>query len=476
MRPLLFLTFLLLWGCSAPDIQAQQINISKLANDYEQYKEPTIKDRRFKHEDIVPLINRLKPPFRVQQEGQSIEGRSINRVTLGNGPVKVLLWSQMHGDETTATMALMDLFNFFSKSDGYNDFRQMLLDQITLVFIPMLNPDGAEQFERRNALGIDLNRDALRLQTPEAQILKRVRDELNADWGFNLHDQSRYYSAGQNPHTAAFSFLAPAYNYQKDVNSVRGNAMRLIAPMNRVLQQFIPGKVGKYNDDFEPRAFGDNIQRWGTSTILIEVGGLKDDPEKQYLRKLHFILLLKAFEAIADKSYLQEIHADYYGLPFNDSNNFHDLILREVEVQKNGKWYTVDIAFRRLEIGLRGDRSFYYIGEIADVGDLSVYYGYEELEAKGYQVVPGKLYQDVLSDASSLKRLNHQQLLKQGITTVRMEKVPYGNAYLHYPLHLVPATHRQSTELEPGDRTSLIIKKDGKIVYAVVNGSLHKIN
>ncbi|MCB0617058.1 MAG: hypothetical protein KDC75_27265, partial [Phaeodactylibacter sp.] len=183
-----------------------------------------------------------------------------------------------------ATMALLDIFNFFSASDGFDDLRRRLLNELTLYFIPMLNPDGAEKFKRRNAIDIDLNRDALRLQCPEARLLKKVRDETQAQWGFNLHDQSRYYGAGYDNATASISFLAPAYNLNKDINEVRGNAMQLIALLNQSLQEFIPDKVARYDDEFEPRAFGDNIQKWGTSTILIESGGLADDPEKQELR------------------------------------------------------------------------------------------------------------------------------------------------------------------------------------------------
>ena len=63
---------------------------------------------------------------------------------------------------------------------------------MTVHFIPMLNPDGAELFNRHNAIGIDINRDALRLQSPESQLLKKVRDSLDADFGFNLHDQSNF--------------------------------------------------------------------------------------------------------------------------------------------------------------------------------------------------------------------------------------------------------------------------------------------
>src|SRR5690606_11294264 len=108
---------------------------------------------------------------------------------------------------------------------------------------------------------------------------------LNPKFGFNLHDQSAYYTAGAANKPAVISFLAPAYNEEKDINDVRANAMRLIQIMNRFVQSKLPGNVGRYNDTYEPRAFGDNMQKWGTSTILIESGYLPGDPEKQYNRQ-----------------------------------------------------------------------------------------------------------------------------------------------------------------------------------------------
>ena len=49
---------------------------------------------------------------------------------------------------------------------------QRLEDRLTLHLVPMLNPDGAQRYARRNAQGIDINRDALHLQTPEGRALK----------------------------------------------------------------------------------------------------------------------------------------------------------------------------------------------------------------------------------------------------------------------------------------------------------------
>ncbi len=80
----------------------------------------------------------------------------------------------------------------------------------------MLNPDGADRFRRRNDLDIDINRDALRLQFPESKILRKIQLETKPKFAFNLHDQSTRYTAGNGYKVATISFLAPAYNYEKE--------------------------------------------------------------------------------------------------------------------------------------------------------------------------------------------------------------------------------------------------------------------
>jgi hypothetical protein len=443
---------------------------------YDQYRQTAIEDRRFKHADIAPLIRRLPAPFQVSEAGRSVEGREIYLVRLGDGPVKVLLWSQMHGDEPTATMALMDIFNFFKSSgDAFDDYRRRVLRHLTLYFIPMLNPDGAERFQRRNALGIDLNRDALRLTSPEAGLLKRVRDETDADWGFNLHDQSKYYAVGDQPNHASISFLAPAYNEEKDINTVRGNAMKLIAGMNEILQQYIPNQVAKYSDTFEPRAFGDNIQKWGTSTILIESGGMPGDPEKQFLRRLHFVTLLSAFDDIAGGGYNRHSLEVYKEIPYNDYGAFEDLILREVMVQRDNQWYTVDIAFKRQEIGYNDAKDYYYRGTITDIGDLSTSYAYEELDGAGYRAVPGKIYYEILGDVQDLKSLDLPRLVEQGYTDFFIADWPVDNHYHTLPIRLLREFNPNRRQVQIGGNPSLLLQKNGITHYAVVNGFLYDV-
>lgn len=470
MRFLLFTIMLLVTACSAPAQPEEEK--SPLYDDHPNYRDQRIQDRRFKHADITAALQELPAAFRQKQLGTSIEGRSIHLVSIGSGDTDVLLWSQMHGNEPTATMAILDLFRFFAASDQYDGLRQNILGACTLHFIPMLNPDGAERFQRRNALGVDLNRDALRLQSPEARILKRVRDSLDAEWGFNLHDQSRYYSAGAGqPYTASISFLAPAYNEAKDINNKREDAMQLIGYMNRLLQQYIPNQVGKYDDTFEPRAFGDNIQKWGTRTILIETGGLQNDPEKQELRRLNFIILLRAFEGIATGTYEKVPRTAYQQLPFNSYNAFDDLIIRGATYTLLGKPYLIDIAFRRDEIEYDNHSTFYPRGRIADMGDLSTSQAYREIDAQGLRVMPGKVWPETLDTPQEMSSLDMWNMLQEGYLYVQLAKnVPNDSHWHNLPLQVVPAGTFRPRSIKLGQNPAFLLLKGDHPQYAIVNG------
>lgn len=448
---------------------------NRLYKDYETYREASITNRRFKHSDIVPLIEVLPPPFQLIQAGESVEGRSIYHISWGKGATQVLMWSQMHGDEPTATMALFDIFNFLLADDTYNEFRERLSQTLTIHFLPLLNPDGAEVYKRRNALGIDLNRDALRLQSPESQFLKKIRDEIQADWGFNLHDQSRYYAAGDRNKTASVSFLAPAYNYAKDVNENREDVMQLIVLLNQLLQDYIPGNIARYDDAFEPRAFGDNMQKWGTRTILVESGGLVDDLEKQELRRLHFVLLLAGLDAIAGKQYDKVPSDDYHQIPMNNGAAFFDLILREVTIEKDNKEYLVDLGFRQTELNTSVKKvGFYPRARLAEIGDLSTLFAYEELKGQGFKAVPGRLYEKAFDSLQELKRQNIPALLRQGYTSFRVNAEISNAIKAYLPIEVVQG-HRYYNEIQLYGNPSFLLEKDGRYHYALINGRLYDL-
>ena len=371
-----------------------------LYDSHEIYYEKTITKRRFGYQTLVNRIEGLKKNnlFEVSIATKSTEGRNIYLIKCGTGKTKVMLWSQMHGDEPTATMALADIFNFLeNKKDSstrkinpiLDNLREELLKKCTFYFVPMLNPDGAEAWTRYTNLGIDMNRDALALQTPEGQLLKQLVFDLKPDFGFNLHDKNRRYSAGQSGNLATMSFLATAYNEAEDVNPTRKRAMQIIVGMNQAVQLYIPNAVGRWVSDFEPRAFGDNIQKWGTTLILIESGGYKNDPEKQYIRKLNFVSLLTGLQMIANKSYKKQGVKEYEQLPIN-SKAIYDLIIRNVTIKKGESIFKADLAINRNERPVKGKDYFTNSSEIEEIGDMSVFFGTDEIEAMGMEIIAEK--------------------------------------------------------------------------------------
>jgi len=447
------------------NVQAQDELTSKLYETYDDYKEPSIGKRRIKHADIQPLIEKFKtnPKFEVQKVGESIQGRDLHLVSIGSGDSNIFLWSQMHGDEPTATQAIFDILNFLDAPE-FKEETEAILSKLKLHFLPMLNPDGAEVFTRRNALGIDINRDALRLQSPEGQTLKRLRDSLDADFGFNLHDQSKYYNAERTDKPATISYLATAYNYEKDINDVRANAMKVIVFMDKIIQNYAPGQVGRYSDDFEPRAFGDNIAKWGTSLILIESGGYPGDPEKQEIRKLNYVSILSALYTIANQSYKDIPIEDYEKIPHNNRMLF-DLKIENITYELLGNDYIIDLGIINYEVDLKDHNEFYYKSSVADQGDLSTYYAYKTFDAEGYTIVQPKVAKVTRID-------NPMQLLQDGVAYVKTEK-PEKSTFVHFPLILVDEKFElKSFSMQPGANPTFFLKKDGKLTHAVINGFL----
>ncbi len=357
--------------------------INELEQQYDKFKEKSLINRRFKHKDIISLIEKLRnqPIFEVSELGRSIEGREIFLIKAGTGKTKVLLWSQMHGNEPTATAALFDIFNLLTSDNQFTAEKKTILEELSLYFVPMVNPDGAQVFKRRNSLDIDLNRDAARLEATETKILKKLRDEIQPDFGFNLHDQDCYYAAGATSNPATISFLTPSFNVEKDIDHSRRASMEQIVIMNQVLQKYIPGQVGRYNDDFMPTAFGDSMQKWGTSTILIESGGFKNDPEKQMVRKMNFLGIMASLYSISVGNPDEMYYMDYFQIPENKKDKLFDLLVRNATLQKNGQSFSIDIGIRRKEIENQDNTGFTHKSEIYDIGDLRNYFGYDEVDA-----------------------------------------------------------------------------------------------
>ncbi len=281
----------------------------------------------------TPLLTDARG-FHVREIGRSAEDRPLRHVAWGQGPKRVLLWSQMHGDESTGTMALADLFRFLGEHPDHPVVAR-LRQNTTLHFLPLMNPDGAVRFQRYNAQGIDLNRDARALATPEARTLKSLHDQVHPQYGFNLHDQRPGYRAGDTDQPTAIALLSPPFDENRGINDVRRRAIEVAVVIRAMLEPQLSGRIARWDDTFSPRAFGDLTTQWGTSTVLIEAGGIEGDPQKQMLRRHYFLGLLASLDAIASGSHAGLDIGHYYALPQN-GEVWPDLLIRGGTVMSLG--------------------------------------------------------------------------------------------------------------------------------------------
>ena len=291
-------------------------------------------------------------PIRVEEAGRSVEGRPIHLLTVGRGERRVLLWSQMHGDEPSATPALLDVADTLLSGVPGGD---AILDRLTLLLVPMLNPDGAARYARRNAQGIDVNRDALVLATPEGRVLKSIRDRFSPELAFNLHDQDRRTAVDDTGILASIALLAVAGDPQGTLTPGRARARRVCSLVARTVSAYVPGGVARYDEEWNPRAFGDNVTAWGTPVVLIESGGLLAGRPFTDLTRLNYVALLVVLDALARDDAAGEDPAVYEGLRRNTERLYVDVLIEGGRVAQPTapEPYRADVAFDVLD----GDRA-----------------------------------------------------------------------------------------------------------------------
>ena len=286
--------------------------------------------RRLTLAEIEPILIGLDSSlFKVSQIGLSHEQRPLYRVDFGSGETRILIWTQMHGNESTGTRAVLDLFEWVQQPGDLEDMRDDLLKGSTVSVLPMLNPDGAEAYTRVNAQQIDLNRDVLEKKAPESEVLQQQLSLIHPAFCFNMHDQRTIFSVGEPPQTATVSFLAPSEDEARTVTEGRTKTMKVISGIFESLKEVIPGHIGRYTDEFYPSATGDNFQRMGYPTVLIESGHSPGDYLRQVSRRMTFLSLLLGWHGIVMDP--TSDHSAYFDIP-NNEQRYLDGIVKNVSI------------------------------------------------------------------------------------------------------------------------------------------------
>lgn len=128
----------------------------------------------------------------VHEVGTSVEDRPIrvaevadpNASTPRDERAVTLLLTQQHGNEPAGTPATLRLLENVTSGSSIQD----QLDNQILLVLPQANPDGSEAGTRGNTDGVDINRDHIGLETPEARAVHEVLNRWDVHVALDNHE------------------------------------------------------------------------------------------------------------------------------------------------------------------------------------------------------------------------------------------------------------------------------------------------
>ncbi|WP_188709457.1 M14 family metallopeptidase [Polaromonas eurypsychrophila] len=124
------------------------------------------------------------------QRGEALEAMVLSRAAgtdaaalLASGRPTVLLIGQQHGDEPAGSEALLVIARELTQG-----LLRPLLDRVNVIIVPRANPDGSADNKRATIGGLDMNRDHLLLNTPEARALAKLTRDYHPTVVVDAHE------------------------------------------------------------------------------------------------------------------------------------------------------------------------------------------------------------------------------------------------------------------------------------------------
>jgi murein tripeptide amidase MpaA len=119
---------------------------------------------------------------------QTIDGRPVDRLTLGTGDLQIWLYARQHPGETMAEWWMEGALALLASDDPV---AQQLRQAATFHVVPNMNPDGSARGHlRTNAVGVNLNREwrePSRERSPEVWHVRAAMDETGVDFAMDVH-------------------------------------------------------------------------------------------------------------------------------------------------------------------------------------------------------------------------------------------------------------------------------------------------
>lgn len=178
--------------------------------------------------DVVQALDRIERTsdglVSVASAGTSGEGRDLLYATVGDGPTTFWLHARIHGNELHSTEAVLQILDHLASGDPR---ARLIREQLTVVVIPMYNPDGAEANIRQSTTPnrIDLNRDWENFAQPESVAFWKLWRETAPELALDLHHMGQ----------------APVVNGTDDLNQFQIGA-RSIDPSRMTDEQWLTNR------------------------------------------------------------------------------------------------------------------------------------------------------------------------------------------------------------------------------------------
>ncbi len=141
-----------------------------------------------RHDDLIAFAAATEG-VTLRQIGESLEGRAIDCLEMGEGDKQVWLYGRQHPGETQAEWWMEGALELLC--DPHNPVARLLRQKCRLHIVPHMNPDGAFRGHlRTNYAGANLNRewDAPSLErSPEVLCVKTAMDATGVDFAMDIH-------------------------------------------------------------------------------------------------------------------------------------------------------------------------------------------------------------------------------------------------------------------------------------------------
>ena len=213
------------------NVQAQNVKTPAEETNYQGggTKYQPLMDFIFELDSESELIN-------IQKVTETLMGRNVVLCILSNPPIYspadiektgkpvVLIVNNVHGSEVAGKDASLELMRDLLMGD-----LRPLLDEVVVLNVPTINPDGAEVRRRTNEQGFDMNRDYIKLESQEIQAL--ITKILNV-WKPEIHVDTHH--GGSDPYVLTYQ---TCMNPAGDIELIRFGNEEILPRVRNALRE-----------------------------------------------------------------------------------------------------------------------------------------------------------------------------------------------------------------------------------------------